>query len=43
LIQSPRQVLGSEDPDAGGGELQGQGDAVEAPADVGDGGGVGLG
>ena len=42
LIQSPGQVLGAEDPDAGGGELEGQGDAVEAPADLGDGGGVGL-
>ncbi len=35
--------LGREDLDTGGGELNGEGETVEAGADLGDGGGVGLG
>lgn len=43
VVEPGEQLVGTHHGDAGGGELDGEGDAVEAGAELGDGGAVGRG
>jgi hypothetical protein len=40
VVEAAGDLVGGEEANLGGGELDGEGDAVEAPGDLGDGGGV---